>query len=78
MATYKIVPPPPPHPPQKMELQIWTHHKINTWRHRTYLFVYPKSFTNGTSSALASWRAHVTNLVFHFDVLEQQIGRSKW
>jgi hypothetical protein len=59
-----------------MELQIWTHHKVSTWTHRTYLFVYPKSFINGTSSALASWRAHVTNLVCQFDVLEQQIGRS--
>jgi hypothetical protein len=47
---------------KKKELQIWTH-KVSTWRQRTYLFVYPKSFTNGTSIALASWRAHVTNLV---------------
>ena len=35
-----------------------------TWRQRTYRFVYPKSFTKGTSRALANWRAHVTNLKY--------------
>jgi hypothetical protein len=56
---------------KRKELRIWTPRKVSTWRQRTYLFVYPKSFTNGTSIALASWRAHVTNLVWYVDVLEQ-------
>lgn len=33
-----------------------------TWRHRTYLFVYPRSFTNGTSRAFANCRAGERNL----------------
>lgn len=34
----------------------------HTCRQRTYVFVYPKSLTNGTSRALANWRADATNL----------------
>lgn len=33
-----------------------------TCKHRTYLFVYPKSFTSGTSKAFANCLADATNL----------------
>lgn len=36
----------------------------STWRHRTYLFVYPKSLTKGTSKTFANWRAEARNLEY--------------
>jgi hypothetical protein len=45
-----------------------THEIVSTWRQRTYLFVYPKSFTNGISSALANWRAQANYLHAHISL----------